>query len=87
MGVFVNLLFQYDGIKVEETKSPKPKPDPNELLFGKSFTDHMLTVEWSAEGGWDTPKIIPYQNLSLPPSTSTFHYAIEVRQRECIHTT
>ena len=46
------------------------------------FTDHMLSVEWTAENGWDVPKISPYQNLSLPPSASTFHYALEVRLKD-----
>lgn len=39
--------------------------------------DHMLTVEWTATDGWHAPKIVPYQNLSLDPSTCVFHYAFE----------
>lgn len=38
----------------------------------------MLSVEWSADSGWGEPKVAPYQNLSLAPSCSTFHYALEV---------
>lgn len=69
---------KYDRLVVEPVKSPKPKPDVNSLVFGAEFTDHMLSVEWTAENGWSEPKITPYQNLSLAPSCSTLHYALEV---------
>jgi branched-chain amino acid aminotransferase len=41
------------------------------------FADHMLSIEWSAANGWNTPRIVPYQNLSLDPSACVFHYAFE----------
>lgn len=63
---------------IEKTTSPKPKLPKNELVFGKTFTDHMLEVEWDAETGWGAPKISPYHNLSLDPSTIVFHYAFEL---------
>lgn len=50
-------------------------------MFGKQFSDHMLTVNWSEEGGWEAPHIRPFQNLSLHPATSALHYSIEVRPR------
>ena len=70
---------------------PKPKPDINSLVFGAEFTDHMLSVEWTTDSGWGEPKIMPYQNLTLAPSCSVFHYALEVsedytRKRDCILT-
>ena len=37
----------------------------------------MLSVEWTASQGWLTPRITPYQNLSLDPATTVFHYAFE----------
>ena len=48
-----------------------------ELKFGHTFTDNMLVCEWEESLGWSVPKIVPYQNLSIPPSASVFHYAIE----------
>lgn len=39
--------------------------------------DHMLVIEWDAKQGWLSPKIIPYQNLSLDPAACVFHYAFE----------
>ena len=35
----------------------------------------MLSIEWTASSGWLTPRITPYQNLSLDPATCVFHYA------------
>eukprot|EP00074_Homo_sapiens_P096694 XP_016875257.1 branched-chain-amino-acid aminotransferase, cytosolic isoform X1 [Homo sapiens] len=60
----------------------KEKPDPNNLVFGTVFTDHMLTVEWSSEFGWEKPHIKPLQNLSLHPGSSALHYAVEVFDKE-----
>uniref|UniRef100_A0A2K6KDW4 Branched-chain-amino-acid aminotransferase n=2 Tax=Rhinopithecus TaxID=542827 RepID=A0A2K6KDW4_RHIBE len=60
----------------------KEKPDPNNLVFGTVFTDHMLVVEWSSEFGWEKPHIKPLQNLSLHPGSSALHYAVEVFDKE-----
>ncbi|XP_059538378.1 branched-chain-amino-acid aminotransferase, cytosolic isoform X2 [Myotis daubentonii] len=56
----------------------KEKPDPNSVVFGTVFTDHMLTIEWSSEFGWEKPHIKPFQNLSLHPASSALHYAVEL---------
>ena len=37
----------------------------------------MLSIEWTASSGWLAPRITPYQNLSLDPATSVFHYGFE----------
>eukprot|EP00731_Ephydatia_muelleri_P017199 Em0010g297a len=64
-------------ITIARNEQPKPKPDPATLVFGKEFTDHMLTVKWDASRGWDSPQIVPFGNLSLSPATSALHYATE----------
>jgi branched-chain amino acid aminotransferase len=57
----------------------KPKPDVDSMQFGKYFTDHMMRVEFNkAKGGWQTPEIMPFQNISLHPAAKVFHYAVEV---------
>ncbi|RAL59191.1 hypothetical protein DID88_006646 [Monilinia fructigena] len=43
----------------------------------RSFTDHMLSIEWTASEGWQPARITPYQNLSLDPASCVFHYAFE----------
>ena len=30
----------------------KPKPDPDTLVFGKTFTDHMFIMDYTAGQGW-----------------------------------
>ncbi len=62
------------SIRIEKTKSPKTKPDQNQLGFGKYFTDHMFIMDYSIERGWYDPRIVPYAPLKLDPSTMVFHY-------------
>ncbi|KAI9734877.1 MAG: Mitochondrial branched-chain amino acid (BCAA) aminotransferase [Cirrosporium novae-zelandiae] len=64
-------------LTIEKTTSPKELKPLQELVFGRNFTDHMLSVEWTAKEGWLAPRITPYQNLSLDPATNVFHYAFE----------
>ncbi|OII38421.1 branched chain amino acid aminotransferase [Curtobacterium sp. MMLR14_010] len=46
--------------------------------FGKHFTDHMATIEWTVDDGWHDASIHPYGPLSLDPSASVLHYAQEI---------
>nr|XP_054596138.1 branched-chain-amino-acid aminotransferase, cytosolic isoform X2 [Nothobranchius furzeri] len=70
--------FKAADLTIERNPACKPKPDPSTLLFGKQFSDHMLTISWSEKGGWEAPEIKPFQNLSLHPATSALHYSIEL---------
>ena len=45
--------------------------------FGQVFTDHMVTMRWSAEQGWHKARLEPYGPLTLYPATSVFHYGQE----------
>ncbi|KAI8923509.1 aminotransferase [Entophlyctis helioformis] len=65
------------ALSVQLTQTPKPKQPLNQLVFGQTFTDHMLTIEWQASKGWAAPKIQPYGKISLEPSATVFHYALE----------
>nr|KAJ3420372.1 branched-chain-amino-acid aminotransferase [Polyrhizophydium stewartii] len=64
-------------IQVQLTKDPKKMLPLNQLVFGQTFSDHMLTAEWTASKGWADPKIQPYGKISLEPSATVFHYAME----------
>ncbi|KAI4224712.1 MAG: hypothetical protein LQ349_007186 [Xanthoria aureola] len=66
-----------DALSITKTTTPKELVPPEELIFGRTFTDHMLSIEWTASEGWLRPRITPYQNLSLDPATCVFHYAFE----------
>ncbi|KAL8947624.1 MAG: hypothetical protein Q9222_006111, partial [Ikaeria aurantiellina] len=65
------------ALSITKTTTPKELVPPEELVFGRTFTDHMLSIEWTASSGWLPPRITPYQNLSLDPATCVFHYAFE----------
>ncbi|MCJ1357353.1 MAG: hypothetical protein MMC33_007349 [Icmadophila ericetorum] len=64
-------------LSITKTTTPKELQSPERLVFGKTFSDHMLSVEWTASQGWLPARITPYQNLSLDPATCVFHYAFE----------
>jgi branched-chain amino acid aminotransferase len=62
------------SIAVEEVQQSRIKEvDFDNLSFGKIFTDHMFVCDYK-DGAWQTPKIMPYQAISLFPSASVFHY-------------
>jgi branched-chain amino acid aminotransferase len=65
------------SLRVLRTSSSSAKPPKESLIFGKTFTSHMLTVEWSKEKGWSAPEIKPFQDLSLSPAASVLHYGLE----------
>ena len=46
--------------------------------FGQVFTDHMITLRWTAERGWHDGKLEPYGPFALDPATSVFHYGQEL---------
>ncbi|OBZ79518.1 Branched-chain-amino-acid aminotransferase, cytosolic, partial [Grifola frondosa] len=70
-------LPDIDPSRVEVIRNVQPKtpPAPSSLVFGHTFTDHMLTIPWRINEGWGAPKIQPYGHLKLEPSATVFHYA------------
>lgn len=61
-------------MEIEINKETKiDQVDFDNLSFGETFTDHMFVCDYS-NGKWNTPKIIPYQTISLDPSASALHY-------------
>lgn len=53
----------FDASRLEITRStaPQEKPPKDSLIFGKTFTDHMLEIDWTAEKGWSAPVIKPFE--------------------------
>lgn len=70
--------FNSQKLQIQTSIDLKPLIPENELVFGKYFTDHMITIEWDAESGWANPNIKPYGKLELEPSAVVFHYGFEV---------
>ncbi|TFD19249.1 branched-chain amino acid aminotransferase [Cryobacterium sp. TMS1-13-1] len=46
--------------------------------FGKHFTDHMVTIDWSVDAGWHDARVTPYGPLLLDPASSVLHYGQEI---------
>ncbi|MDO5416498.1 MAG: branched-chain amino acid aminotransferase [Lachnospiraceae bacterium] len=66
-------------IRIEKTTCPKEKPGKdNPLVFGTIFTDHMFVMDYETGKGWHDPRVVPYQPLSLEPSSMVFHYGQEM---------
>ncbi|MDN3493485.1 branched-chain amino acid aminotransferase [Winogradskyella bathintestinalis] len=63
-----------EKISVEESKTSKiEQVDFSKLDFGRVFTDHMFVCDYKS-GKWQTPKITPYQAMTIEPSARVFHY-------------
>lgn len=61
-------------IRIEHAKIGKAKPLPDQLEFGKHFTDHMFMMDYEEGKGWYDPRIMPYQPITLDPAAVIFHY-------------
>ena len=49
------------------------KVDFANLVFGKTFTDHMFECDFK-DGIWQTPTIKPYGPMTISPGAKVFHY-------------
>lgn len=64
-------------IQVTRTKTPKPHPAEETLVFGRNFTDHMFVMDYDEGRGWHDARIEPYHALTLDPAAIVLHYAQE----------
>jgi branched-chain amino acid aminotransferase len=61
---------------------PSPEPASGErratmmanLGFGRVFSEHMVTIRWSAGRGWHGGELRPRAPLELDPAAMVFHY-------------
>jgi branched-chain amino acid aminotransferase len=71
-------------MEITRLAHPSPASDTRrvEVLsnpgFGKFFTDHMLTMTWSAGRGWHSANIAPYGPIAMDPAAAVLHYAQEI---------
>ena len=47
-------------------------------VFGRVFTDHMVSIRYSEAKGWHDAQVMPRGPLSLDPATAVLHYAQEI---------
>lgn len=71
--------FKYAEMEYDIKKTKPILPDDvSKILFGKQFTDHMLTAEWTQQNGWARPLVGPFKHLEIHPAAKVLHYAIEI---------
>ncbi|GAB3081398.1 branched-chain amino acid aminotransferase [Corynebacterium aquatimens] len=69
-----------DATDFTVTTNPNPATDAQiaEVLadpkFGNHFTDHMVSIDWTADKGWHNAQVRPYEALSCDPASMVFHY-------------
>ncbi|MCB0714173.1 MAG: branched-chain amino acid aminotransferase [Ignavibacteriae bacterium] len=59
---------------IERAERGREIPPTAELGFGKYFSDHMFLMDYTREGGWHSPRIVPFQPFSFDPSSLVLHY-------------
>lgn len=70
------MMIKHTSHEIDIVKSDTTKIDAvdfDNLIFGRTFTDHMFICDYE-NGEWQTPKIIPYQPMTMDPSARVFHY-------------
>ncbi|QJX45796.1 branched-chain amino acid aminotransferase [Hymenobacter taeanensis] len=55
------------------TASRLSQVDFDHLDFGKTFSDHMLVVDYH-NGEWQEPQIVPFGDMTVSPANSALHY-------------
>ncbi len=65
-------------LTIKNNVSKKELPDFNTLVFGKNYSDMMITVKHSLEQGWHDAKIEDFHNFEVSPAMSSLHYSQEI---------
>jgi len=68
--------------KVTRNENATPDAEREAILanpgFGQKFTDHMVDLCWSKNGGWHRPQVEPYGPIALDPAAAVLHYSQEI---------
>ncbi len=71
----IDFIVQRSSRPAEAAERERVLADPG---FGRAFTDHMITIDWSQEQGWHDAALVPYGPLSLDPATQVLHYSQQI---------
>lgn len=71
---------------IKFTQLPHPAPTPSgdrervlaDPGFGTYFSDHMVSIDWTAERGWHDATVGPRAPIALDPACAVLHYAQEI---------
>ncbi len=47
---------------------------PENLVFGKTFTDHIFEMDYNPIDGWNNPTIKKYEDFRISPAAMVLHY-------------
>jgi branched-chain amino acid aminotransferase len=65
-------------IELKPSAHPLPEAERAARLanpgFGRVFTDHMVTIRWTAGRGWHDAQLVPYGPVEVDPANMTLHY-------------
>lgn len=65
-------------MKISIIPTPQPRTlaslNQSELGFGRHFADHMFLMTYTADQGWQNPRIEPYRPIGFEPANLTLHY-------------
>ncbi|WP_392450084.1 branched-chain amino acid aminotransferase [Staphylococcus massiliensis] len=63
-----------EKIELVERETLKDKPNEEDLTFGETFTDYMLSYDYDKEKGWHDLKIVPFGSIEMSPAAQGLHY-------------
>ncbi len=71
LAVLSHLDIQTSDQRVSDLERQRRMTNPG---FGKVFTEHMVTIRYTDQGGWERGLLQPYGPLMLDPASSVLHY-------------
>lgn len=68
------MVAEATAFKITHVKESRiSQLDPENIVFGSLFTDHMLVAD-CIDGVWQTPEILPYGDIAYNPALASLHY-------------
>ncbi|MBI4081357.1 MAG: branched-chain amino acid aminotransferase [Candidatus Lambdaproteobacteria bacterium] len=64
-------------LKIEPVPAAERKPKPQDetsLGFGRIYSDHMFSAEWSEPKGWHNARVSKYGPIAMAPAALVLHY-------------
>ncbi|MFQ5790037.1 MAG: branched chain amino acid aminotransferase, partial [Acidobacteriota bacterium] len=74
-------------IKITRTESSRlPEVDPDDVPFGRVFSDHMLVADYR-DGTWQEAEIRPYDRITMYPCITALQYGLSIFEGMKAHKT